>query len=318
MPLFIPSKTHDHLNGREFSPESITGTCMVGPHHRSVSVAQGIKVRCDSGAFKVDDMIRRLRPAQALRRQLKFEASLTRQGRPRFPDGFEYIVTYDMLVGVDEALVDGQRVKRRGSEESAEPAVKATIAAARLYHRARRFIRGGIAYAAQGVTPRQYLRCVRALLPLIQPGRDILALGGFCIIGMHPRLKPLFAEVCHEVAPLLRDHGVHEVHILGVFVNDALCVAAQEFGQFGIEVATDSSSVEVNSIMGKVWSEENMLRWKGASPWEHVYTTEEKFISYHPAELAIDNIRRASAWWSRQGPTAQATRTISPYQPTLW
>lgn len=291
---------------------------MVGPHHRSVSVAPGIRVRCDSGAFKKEDMVNRLRPAQALRRQLVFEASVTGGGRPRFPDGFDYIVTYDMLVGVDEAIVDGERVKRRGSEESAELAVASTVAAARLYHRARRFIRGGIAYACQGVTPRQYLRCVRAVLPLIRPGRDILALGGFCIIGMQPQLKPLFAEVCHEVAPLLRDHGVHEVHVLGVFVHDALCMAIQEFCRVGVEVVTDTSSVEVNSTMGKVWSEENMLRWKGASPWEHVYGPEDKMVHYHPADLAMENIRRASTWLSRQGPNSTQTRSVSRYQPTLW
>lgn len=232
-------------------------------------------------------------------------------------------MTYDMLVGVDEALEDGKRVKRRGDVDSAEAAVCETLDSACEYWRRRDEIAGAIAYAAQGATLRQYVGCVEALLCMMRPGRDWLALGGFCIIGMQPRLKPLFAEVCRAVAPLARRHGVRRVHTLGVTVDDAVVLAAQVFAAEGVEVSTDSSSIEINSTMGKEWREENMERWEGASPWEHVHQTEEKYRTYHPRDLAMANIARYTEWLSKVGrtqaePSQQPRRPIAPYQATLW
>ena len=45
----------------------------------------------------------------------------------------EAVVTYDMLVGVDEALVGGKRKKVRAAEETAAPAVAETLRSARYY-----------------------------------------------------------------------------------------------------------------------------------------------------------------------------------------
>lgn len=267
-------------------------------------------------------MLRRLTPRLALDRQLAFERSKGRGGERRFPDGFEYVVTYDMLVGVDESIVDGKRVKRRGTEETAAPAVRETLESAAHYYWRRHEIRGGIAYAAQGATLRQYVNCVRLLLPLMRSGRDILALGGFCIVGMQPSLKPLFVEVCRVVAPMLAARGITRAHVLGVCACDVLVAAAEEFARHGVEFSTDSSSIEMNSVMGKVWSERNMLRGQGRmSPWVKKYdVTDKQAGAYHPADLAMENIRRFSAWVAGLAGPARPTesvRRVSAYQGAL-
>lgn len=325
MAWFIPSKTNNALNGRPLQVETVTGWCMVNPHRPSVFIDEDTLAVSDSGAFQKDDMLHRLTAEQALARQLAFEASTTKDGRRRFPRGFAAIVTYDMLVGVDEVLVDGKRVKRRGTAETATEAVRQTLISARHYYENRHRVKGAIAYAAQGATLEQYVGCVRTLLRLARPGRDWLALGGFCIIGMQTSLKPLFAEVCREVAPLMAARGIHRVHILGVCVVDVLAVAATIFAEYGIEFTTDSSAIEVNSVMGKVWHEDNMRRPHrrgGASPWLKVYGPEEKSINYHPAELTMSNLRAFSAWLSRQGPSpapvcAPPVRPVPPMQRSL-
>lgn len=299
MIAFYPSKTNNLLNGLPFEPELIDARVMVNPHY-PVAVASGPRVVCDSGAFQERDMLRRLTPAQALDRQLAFERSVARNGQRRFPGGFEAVVSYDQLVGVDEALEGGKRVKRRGNEETAAEAVAQTIASAELYHRERYRVAGAVAYAAQGATLRQYLACVRTLLELAGP-RDWLALGGFCIIGMQPSLKPLFAAVCREVAPLMRRKGLRRAHILGVCVTDALTDARAAFEAEGVEVSTDSSSIEMNSTMGRSWSEDHMRG--GTSPWRQVYGPADKGVLYQVAELSIANIRRFASWCAASAAT---------------
>ena len=110
--LFYPSKNNNRLNGAPFNPDQITGRAMVNPHYR-VLVAPNTRYLIDSGAFQERDMHRRLQPWAALDRQLRLEAQIELSGGPEHA---EAIVTYDMLDGVDEALHDGQRVKRRGDE----------------------------------------------------------------------------------------------------------------------------------------------------------------------------------------------------------
>jgi hypothetical protein len=325
MPLFYPSKNHGRLNRRPFVPEAVTGTAMCNPHYANLldkdrpdapPLLHGTRVIDDSGAFQEDDMLTRLSPDAALDRQLRHEQRLRDDGcGPNFH--FEAVVTYDMLVGVDEALVDGKRIKRRGNEDTAAEAVRQTIASAEAYRRRRDDVAGVIAYAAQGATLRQYVGCVQALLDLMRPGQDWLALGGFCIIGLQPSLKPLFAEVCRHVAPMLRRKGIRRTHILGVCVCDALVVAVQEFARYGIEVSTDSSSIEVNSTMGKVWAEEHMSRKAGgASPWRKVYGKHHKYADggYHPADLAHMNIRAFSSWLASLG-GASAEEGRPPVKP---
>ena len=240
----------------------------------------------------------RMTPGEAIDAQIAFRARL-RAELGDYDFDFEAVVTYDKLV--DEAVVNGKQVKRRAAEVDAVAMVAETIASARVYQARRDEFGGAIAYAAQGATLGQYMDCVRQLLPLMRPGKDWLALGGFCIIGQRRSLIPLFIEVCREVAPLLARHGITRVHVLGVTVVDALQHVAKFFADAGVVLSTDSTSMEKNAIMGGVWDEEHMLRRPGASPFKHVWMPDDKGVLYHSADLAIGNIRRFTEWCAKQG-----------------
>lgn len=311
---------------------------MLNPHYPALFPGQDryapwIFDRCeavdDSGAFQERDMAGRLTPEAALRRQLDHETRI-RLYHPSFR--FSALVTYDMLVGVDEAYElgpDGKhhRTKRRGTVETARAAVDETKRSAALYYKRRRDIAGAIAYSAQGAEPDQYLDCVETLLGYVRPGVDWLALGGFCIIGKKPSLLPTFAETVRRAVPLAAKAGCTRVHLLGVCWPPALRILAEAAAACGIDVSTDSASIEMNSIMGRVWRAEHMTRpGRGkipASPWLQTFAPGDKLKrgeaprpgSYQPAHLALENIERFDRWCHQLG---AELRTPSPRRwPTL-
>lgn len=287
--LFYPSKNNNRLNGARFDPDLVTGRAMVNPHYR-VLVAPGTRYLIDSGAFQERDMHARLQPWAALDRQLRLEAQIELSGGPEHA---EAIVTYDMIDGVDEALQDGQRVKRRGDEQTATLAVRETIRSARYYKSQEHRVRGGIAYACQGVTPRQYVACAEQIIPLIRPGRDMFAFGGFCIIGMQPRLKAVFYETLAATLPLLRAAGVARAHLLGVTVTDAITHAADAARAYGITLSTDSSGPERNAAAyGRGFSAHPCPGFR------QVYQPAQKFIDYHPCTFALESIGSYDRWAS--------------------
>jgi len=294
--MFYPSKNNNELNCLAFAPECVSGLAMVNPHYR-VDLCPHTRYVIDSGAFQERDMLLRLQPWTALERQLRLEAQIEYSGGPSHA---EAIVTYDCLVGVDEAIVNGKRVKVRGDETSAAPAVAETLRSAREYHRLRGSVRGAIAYAAQGATPRQYLACVDSLLPLMRPGRDWLALGGFCIIGRMPTLMmPIFDEVLRRVLPRVRRTGVTRVHILGVLYPPAIELAAgYERMCEGVRLSTDSAGTEMAAVFGRSYAGGDGVQRKS-------FTKDEKFTAYQPAQLAIENIRNYTKWLA----TLEAART---------
>lgn len=322
--IFYPSKNHNDLNGLAFHPEEITGTVMVNPHHPGVVLADGTDVLIDSGAFQRADMHKRLHPAEALDRQTRFAAKLAAGRRLTMR-----LVTYDQLLGVDEALTpDGERVKKRGSERTAAPAVTQTLWSADYYAAQRTRLRRagvGLCFAAQGATVAQYLRCTRALLDVMEES-DWFGFGGFCIIGRQPSLKPQFVETVRQVLPLLAAKGIRRAHILGVCVHDALMAAAALGRAHGVVLSTDSSSIEINSVHGKVWDTAHMSTGRG-SPWRKVYDKAHKKaaegISYHPCTLALENIARFAAWSAQLATAAPALRTpipayVPPAPPERW
>lgn len=341
--LFYPGKVHGALNGRRFTPEEAAGgRVIVNPFYANLMpprlvrgdrssafrwnappLLPGTLAICDSQAFqtwqtriigKRRTARERMTPWEAIDAQLAFQQRIRDDGcGPGF--NFEAVVTYDKLV--DEAVVNGKQVKRRACEVDAEGMVDETIRSAYVYkHREDEFA-GAIAYAAQGATVRQYMDCVRALLPLMRPGRDWLALGGFCIIGMHPTLKPLFIAICREVAPLLKQHGIHRVHVLGVCVCDALREACAIFAAHGIHFSTDSTSMEQNGIMGKVWDEDHMEITTKGSAFVKRYGKADKRVHYHSAELAMRNIENFTRWLAKQGAHSRSRRPLPAMQETL-
>lgn len=283
--IFYPSKNNNRLNGRPYDVEHITNTAMVNPHYR-VRLAPGTRYIIDSGAFQERDMRERLQPWQALARQLRFEAQIEYSGHNGHA---EAIVTYDMLDGVDEALTPDGRVKRRGSVETASVAVMETIRAAHYYHSQRHRIRGAVAYACQGVTTEQYVKCAEQLIPLIRPGRDWFAFGGLCITGVvRGAMLTEFETTLRAVVPMLRDAGVTRAHILGVCIPDAIRIATELEQRYGVALSTDSRAPETaGCVYGRVYVEGRQVS---------KYTKDQKFVEYHPNELALRNVRDFAQW----------------------
>lgn len=284
--LFYPSKNNDRLNRRVFQPERLTGRAMLNPHYPIKTLDPGTKAIIDSTAFQT--MLTRKTSWQALDDQLRLETQLAyRMNNPEWHA--EAMIHYDQMLGVDEAYTeDGRKIKTRGTRETARPAIQATLESAQYYTSQRHRIRGALAFAAQGIDPDQYIdECVLPLFDLMQPG-DWLALGGFCIIGMRPKLIPHFCETLERVIPLCKARGIVRIHILGVCVAGPIRFAAKQSRKHGIEISTDSSSIEINSVaFGKTFAD---------GRWQKTYTKEQKYHAYHPCDLAHANIERYHEW----------------------
>lgn len=282
---FYPSKNNDRLNRLPFAPELITGTAMVNPHYR-VRLAPGTRYIIDSGAFQERDMRARLQPWTALDRQLRLEAQIELTGHGGHA---EAVVTYDMLDGVDEAMTEAGRVKRRGDDDSASVAVRETLRSARYYATQAGRVRGAIAYACQGVSTAQYVACARELIPLIRPGVDWFAFGGLCITGIiRGQMLPVFAATLRAVVPMLAAAGVTRAHILGVCVPEAIAIACELERAHGVALSTDSRAPETaGCIYGRVYRDGRQT---------DCYTREQKWVDYHPNELAHRNVRDYHEW----------------------
>lgn len=306
--ILFPSKLHDTLNYRTHDVDKRFGRAMFNVHYQNVTAHPDAEILVDCGAFQKKDMINRLTPEAAFKRQRQFEFDRRREGgRP-----WRYM-HYDCLRGVDEAIVDkdgkAERIKRRGNDDEAAPAVALTIEAAEYYAKRAADVEGGIAFSAQGSSLGQYMYCVSALLDLIRPGKDWLALGGFCIIGNHLSLIPQFHRTVEKVAPLAKRKGIEQVHVLGVFKPGALVPAARTFRRYGIKFSTDTSGVEQQSIFGKKWDVENLSDFTGrrrGGAYRKAYEKHHKHNAmtptppghYNPCELLMENLEKAIAWAS--------------------
>jgi hypothetical protein len=298
---FYPAKNNDRLNRTTFAPESVGGRVMVNPRYpiRELAVVQPWfcarcaifhtfpRVRCDSGAFQ-DIGQRRYFPWSALSAQLRLEEQLRwLLGDQSFH--FECIFIYDNPAGVDEAVVDGKKIKVRGTHATAARAVEDTVAAAHYYASQRHAIKGAIGFVGQGIDPDQYMGCVEAMLPLMQAG-DVFGFGGFCIWGRMPkRITKIAHATIARAVPLLKAHGITDFHMLGVMYAPAIEWVADLARAAGVSFATDGSGPEqAGCIAGRGYSQGRQVD-VGNRP-------EHKYISYHPCQLATENIRSYTEW----------------------
>jgi hypothetical protein len=245
-------------------------------------------VRCDSGAFQ-DVAKQRLFPWQALAAQLRFEEQL----RWRLADQtfhFETVFIYDDPAGVDEAVIDGKKVKTRGTEESAIGAVQGTLEAARYYATQRHLIRGRVGWVGQGINAAQYASCVVAMLAFMRPD-DVFAFGGFCIWGRMPaQITPLAHGTLRRIIPLVRDiAGIADFHLLGVMYAPAVMWAARTATLLGVSLATDGSGPEQAACIGG-------RGYRDGCQVDLGWTTADKYKEYHPCDLAMQNIKSYSDW----------------------
>jgi hypothetical protein len=207
----------------------------------------------------------------------------------------EAIVTYDMLDGVDEVMGDAGRIKRRGDDETASQAVYETIRSARHYKQEEARIRGAIAYACQGVSTAQYVACAKELIPLVRPGVDWFAFGGLCITGIiRGRMLPVFEGTLGAVMPMLALAGITRAHILGVCLPEAIQIARRLEKIHAVALSTDSRAPETSGcIYGRVYrNPEGVLDGRQRD----CYTRDQKWVDYHPNELAHRNVRDYNDW----------------------
>jgi hypothetical protein len=297
---FYPSKTNDRLNRRTFRPE-LVGRVMVNPRYPIRELGRVApwwctscrcphtfpRVRCDSGAFQ-DIGRARLFPWQALDAQLRYEEQLRWwTGDQTFH--FEALFIYDDPAGVDEAVIDGIKVKVRGTEKSAAAAVESTLDAARYYSTQRKHIRARIGWVGQGIDAAQYMGCVRAMLPYFRRG-DIIGLGGFCIWGRMPRrMRDTAHETIARVVNWGRRRGIREYHMLGVMYAPAVQWAAGLARVRRVRFSTDGSAPEQAACIGGRGYEAGRQVDLG-------YRPADKYERYHPCDLALENIRAYHDW----------------------
>lgn len=208
----------------------MTGASQRTRKENRVLVPKGDKVIQDSGAF--NDM-ERLSPQDVFRRQLSHAEKY------QYADQITHTGSYDWLID-EKWSPEGKRYKQRWSESDARVAVKETVNAARWLSENRDG--RSLVLSAQGVAASQYLACVESILPFMDIERDILGLGGWCIIGkQRRRMMPVFRETVQLVIPTIAESGVSWVHIWGVIFPDALGMLLWMCNQHDIKLSTDSA-----------------------------------------------------------------------------
>lgn len=286
---FYVSKVNNKLNGKPSDWETITPYLCVNPLYK-VQIAEGfrgkVKLLCDSGAFQ-DVRGVRLSYDDALRRQLMYENRLD-------CGMFHRIVSYDHLV--DEQLDEnGKQIKRRVTEEEGWRYVRDTIDAAEYLDSQRwRLHERQLVLSCQGTTVEQYVSCAESVLAFARPG-DCFGMGGFCIVGKNKSLQPQFYEISRRVLPMVVKAGLSDVHLFGVTASNVLREWLTISRGLPLNLSTDSSSMEVNSVMGKIYDE---------GVWRKTYEKHQKMVDYHPRDLAASNIRNAVSFLDRGLPTS--------------
>jgi len=136
-----------------------------------------------------------------------------------------------------------------------------------------------------------YLRCMDDILEIASPQQgDVIGMGGFCIIGQQRALASQFFQVLSKALPRLHAVGLDRVHFFGIGYFPVLVRANIMCRQAGIVPSYDTSSYEFNGTMGRVF---NPL----TASLNDVFSKEDKRQLYHPADLALLNIRLVQNFW---------------------
>lgn len=280
---FYVSKCHDRLNGSPYRPEKYCDHLCINPYYKVTVRGRDTKFIIDSGAFQDVGNETRLSFDMALERQLEFEKTVTKDGRPA-----EAIVSYDRLV--DEQMGDSGQFKARVSAEESISYVEETINAAKFLVSKRDELKPRrLILSCQGTTVEQYLDCLRQILAIATPD-DIIGFGGFCIISKNKEYEEQFYDVVYQGFPMIREKGITRVHIFGVGMFRSLIQAEICAKLNGIDCSYDTSSCEINSVFGKVFDPLNAMLIS-------VYSKEQKKNGYTPAYLAEFNVNSILQFW---------------------
>lgn len=287
---YFVSKNHNNLNRRAFEPETITPRLCLNPKYpvRLAKNPSEVEVLLDSGAFQDINDHQRKTFGQALQRQLDFQKRV----------GFEakYIVSYDRIV--DEVVTSGgTRVKTRVDGRRARRYVDETIDAAQFLTEHRKDVKPSrLVLSCQGVSPRQYERCIREVLYHAETP-DVIGFGGQCIIGQRPGLTKDYFTVLEDALPRIRRKGIRRIHIFGVGTFPVLVRTQALCWKYGVVPSYDTSALEVNATWGKVAVPPQPGDWLPSLHVTRIFGREDKFQLFHPRDLAMMNIRLAVRFW---------------------
>lgn len=287
---YFVSKNHDRLNRRRFAPEMVSNRLCLNPSY-PVTLGAGasrLSVMLDSGAFQDLQTHERLSYQGALDRQLNFEDK---------QDFFaNYLVSYDRIVD-ESPTIQGVRKKRRVDEQTADRYVEETINAAKFLADQREDLAPRrLILSNQGVSPDQYIDCIKEVLRFAEPS-DVIGLGGFCIIGQVPRFVPDYFEVLQRAIPLIKKKRIRRVHIFGVGVFKLLVKTHVMCSQAGIVPSYDTSSLELNAVFGRTLQPDIHNIGPAGVHLTNVFSKEDKYRLYHPCDWALLNIKVVNQFW---------------------
>lgn len=272
--VFYASKIKTVLNRKPWIVEKVCDNICLNPHYPVRLRRRDINILMDSGAFQDVDTHTRLLLPEALKRQLLYEKYLGAISHR--------IVSYDQLV--DEQVIKGKKTKCRVDEAIGWDYVATTIEAAKYLASKRSSLKPRqLVLSCQGTTVEQYLDCIKEVLDVSEPG-DCIGLGGFCIIGTRPKLQVQFFEIVKRGFPLIKKYGIEDVHLFGVTSIPILKRWSEINTSFGLNLSTDSSSLERAGIFGRVFLPET-------GSWDRKrYKKEDKYKNYHPRDLSLLNV----------------------------
>jgi len=289
-----------YVGGRRFL---LNGDREYSAAHRvkcDVTEPWAVQALLDSGAFS-DKPERRLTPPEALARQLAWERHAAwRWNAPGWQSA--YLVSYDRLI--DETWVAGIRHTRRWSVAAAEHAVEETVAAAAYLagERARLWPRR-VVLSCQGVDAGQYAACVHAVLAHAIP-RDVIGLGGWCILGRWQSWLPTFEATLWHVLPLIAAAGLRHVHIFGVLWRPALGRLLWLADRYDLAISTDSSAPVLSAAYTTAPARRKAgLRaesWEGNVAWWRRELATLRESPYYRAPRRIPAIRQTTLWAMEQ------------------
>lgn len=263
MKIYI-SKTGNSLNTKPLSLECISDYICLNPNYSNVYLKnKNVSVLMDSGAFQDTDSDKRKTFDYALNRQIGLENKTYVKS--------EKIVAYDFINNAKETI-EGNRFLANIRHE--------------LYPR-------NIVLMVQGKTIDEYVYCLKETLNIADES-DCIGFGGVANAGRAGDVKQKLLDAVKIGLPVMRRQGIKKLHIFGVATFDILkeishvrnIINKYVCDMSDFEITCDSSSFEINSVMGRVIDEEK-------EKWFKVYKKEDKLVNYHPADLTIENVQKA-------------------------
>jgi hypothetical protein len=143
--------------------------------------------------------------------------------------------------------------------------------------------------SCQGITVPQYLKCLDSILSLSDK-RDIIGFGGFCIVSKSPKYERQYCEVLKQAIPKINETGIKRLHIFGLGLFRALVQTDHFTRKYNIDVSYDTSSPELNATFGRVF-------FPAVPSLSVVYEKSQKKKGYHPADLAMFNVKMMRIFW---------------------